>query len=67
MSVSQLAARERLSSDTMGRHLQVLERAGVVASHSGVDRRCVCYFVPAKFREQDGVPDFGCCTVKWEY
>ena len=64
MSVSQLAARERQSSDAMSRHLKVLERAGVVQSHSGVDRRCTCYFVPAEYRRENGVLDFGCCLVR---
>lgn len=64
MSVSQLASRERQSPDAMSRHLQVMEKAGVLASHSGVDRRCSCYFVPAAFQQEPGWLDFGCCKVR---
>jgi DNA-binding transcriptional ArsR family regulator len=67
MSVSQLASRERQSADAMSRHLQVLEHAGVVASHPGVDRRCTCYFVPAKWRKGEDELDFGCCAVRLGY
>jgi predicted transcriptional regulator len=66
MSVSQLAARERLSGDAMSRHMQVMEKAGVVASHPGVDRRCTCYFVPEQFRQTPGMLDFGCVKVQLE-
>lgn len=66
MSVSQLASRERLSRDAMGRHLDLMERAGVLSSHPGVDRRTVCYFVPAEYRAADGALDFGCCVVRLE-
>ena len=65
-TVSQLATRERVHPDAMSRHLQVLEKAGMVASHAGVDRRCQCYFVPGEFRATPGVLDFGCCTVNLE-
>jgi hypothetical protein len=65
-TVSQLSTRERVHPDTMSRHLQILEKAGMVASHPGVDRRCQCYFVPGQFRQTPGTLDFGCCTVKLE-
>lgn len=64
MSVSQLASKERLGRDAMSRHLQVMEQAGLLQSHSGVDRRCSCYFVPKEFQTQPGVLDFGCCTIQ---
>lgn len=66
MSVSQLASRERLGPDAMSRHLQVLEKAGVLASHSGVDRRCSCYFVPTEFQQEAGWLDFGVVKVRQE-
>ena len=66
MSVSQLASRERLSPDAMSRYLQLMEQAGVLASHSGVDRRCSCYFVPAEFQQEAGWLDFGMVKVKRE-
>jgi DNA-binding transcriptional ArsR family regulator len=67
MSVSQLASRERQSRDAMSRHLQIMEKAGVLASHSGVDRRCSCYFVPAEFRSEAGWLDFGCCKLALDH
>jgi DNA-binding transcriptional ArsR family regulator len=66
MSVSQLASRERLSPDAMSRHLQIMEKAGVLASHSGVDRRCSCYFVPTEFQQEAGWLDFGVVKVRRE-
>ena len=66
MSVSQLASRERLSPDAMSWHLQIMEKAGVLASHSGVDRRCSCYFVPVEFQQEAGWLDFGVVKVRRE-
>lgn len=66
MSVSQLASKERLSPDAMSRHLQIMEKAGVLASHSGVDRRCSCYFVPTEFQQEAGWLDFGVVKVRQE-
>lgn len=66
MSVSQLASKERLSPDAMSRHLQIMEKAGVLASHSGVDRRCSCYFVPMEFQQEAGWLDFGVVKVRRE-
>jgi hypothetical protein len=34
---------------------------------SGVDRRCVCYFVPAHFCVAPGVLDFGGCLVRLQH
>lgn len=64
MSVSQLASKERLSPDAMSRHLQIMEKAGVLASHSGVDRRCSCYFVPMEFQQEADWLDFGVVRVR---
>jgi DNA-binding transcriptional ArsR family regulator len=66
MSVSQLASKERLSPDAMSRHLQIMEKAGVLASHSGVDRRCSCYFLPMEFQQEAGWIDFGVVKVRRE-
>jgi hypothetical protein len=66
MSVSQLASKERLGSDAMSRHLQILEKAGVLVSHPGVDRRSVCYFVPQEFQQEAGWVDFGVVKVRRE-
>jgi DNA-binding transcriptional ArsR family regulator len=66
MSVSQLASRERLGSDAMSRQLQILEKAGVLVSHPGVDRRSVCYFVPQEFQQEAGWLDLGVVKVRRE-
>lgn len=54
-SIKQLAAVVRRDADTVGHHLEVLRRAGVVMSQPGVDRRYTFYFIPPYLRRGDGV------------
>jgi hypothetical protein len=44
-----------------------MEKAGLLASYSGVDRRCSRDFVAAEFQPQPGTLDFGCCTVRLDH
>jgi DNA-binding MarR family transcriptional regulator len=63
-SVRQLTTAVRGHRDAVSRHLQIMERAGLVVSQPGVDRRYVFYFVPEQFRRSAEELDFGCCKVK---
>lgn len=63
-SVSEIAAALKRDMDGVGRHLRVLEAAGMVTHGYGAeDRRRVVYVIPEVFRQTPGHFDFGCCVV----
>lgn len=49
--------------DTVSKHLRLMRDAGVVDASPGADRRLVVYSVPAEFRQNAGVLDFGVCRL----
>ena len=51
--------------NTVGKHLQILRAAGVIASRPWEqDRRWECYCMPEVFRTGFGVVDFGFCVLR---
>ena len=62
---SDLAARTGRDVDSAGKHLRILREAGVADWRAGEDTRFTLYFIPARFRELEGVVDFGFCQFQF--
>jgi predicted transcriptional regulator len=58
-TISQVAAVVGGLPDTISKQLWVLQRAGVLECRAGEDRRQTLFAVPAAYRENPGVIDFG--------
>ena len=50
--------------DGVSKHLRVLRDAGVVDARVGEDRRLTVFFIPAAFRPEPGVLDYGFCRLR---
>jgi DNA-binding transcriptional ArsR family regulator len=65
LSASQVASALKRDFDGVSKHLRVLRAAGVVASRPGEDQRFELYYIPATFRPQPGVVDYGFCLLRF--
>lgn len=64
-TAKQFAKVAGLHFNTVGKHLQILRAAGVIASRPWEqDRRWECYYMPEVFRAGDGVVNFGFCVLR---
>lgn len=63
-TASDLAAELGRDFDGVSKHLRLMREAGVLASQPGEDRRHTHYFIPAEFRHETGILDFGVCRVR---
>lgn len=63
-TASDLAAEVGRDFDGVSKHLRLMREAGVLASQPGEDRRLTYYFIPAEFRREAGVLDFGVCRAR---
>jgi predicted transcriptional regulator len=63
MSISEVARALGRDVDAIGKHLLVMEKAGVLEGFAGEDRRQSIYRIPAQYRRAPGVVDYGFCVV----
>ena len=49
--------------DGVSKHLRVLSDAGVAEARAGEDRRLTVFSIPAAFRPEPGVLDYGFCRL----
>jgi predicted transcriptional regulator len=63
LTASRVATVVQRDFDGISKHLRVMRAAGVLASQPGADRRNMQYFIPAGFRREPGIVDFGVCRV----
>jgi predicted transcriptional regulator len=64
LSASEVAAAVKRDFDGVSKHLRLMQKAGVLGCQFGADRRFTEYFIPAEFRREPGVLDFGVCRVR---
>jgi predicted transcriptional regulator len=64
LSASEVAAALKRDFDGVSKHLRLMQKAGVLGLQFGADRRFTEYFIPAEFRREPGVLDFGVCRVR---
>ncbi|MBI5773000.1 MAG: helix-turn-helix transcriptional regulator [Verrucomicrobia bacterium] len=66
MTASEFAEKFGRDFDGISKHLRVLRAAGVVASKRHADdARCECFHIPAVFRPEPGVVDYGFCLLRF--
>jgi len=66
MTASEFAEKFGRDFDGMSKHLRVLRAAGMVASkRREEDARCECFYIPAAFRPEPGVVDYGFCLLRF--
>jgi predicted transcriptional regulator len=65
LSASQVASALKRDFDGVSKHLRLLRAAGVVASRPGEDQRFELYYIPAAYRPQPGVVDYGFCLLRF--
>jgi predicted transcriptional regulator len=64
LTASQVAAVVQRDFDGVSKHLRAMRATGVLASQPGEDRRNTHCFIPAEFRREPGILDFGVCRVR---
>lgn len=64
ITATEAAKALRRDFDGVAKHLRVLLAAGLVSSQPGEDRRSERYSIPAGFRPEPGVLDYGCCVLR---
>ncbi len=64
LSCTEAARRVRKRVDGIAKHLRALRAAGLVSARPGADRREERYFIPAGFRPEPGVLDYGFAILR---
>lgn len=64
MTATQVAAAFERDFDAIAKHLRVMRDAGVLESCCGEDRRLQFFYIPAAFRREPDVLDFGFCRIR---
>ena len=65
ISASDLAAQTGRDVDSAGKHLRILRAAGAADWRAGEDTRFTLYFIPQRFRQKEGVVDYGFCQLNF--
>ncbi len=63
-SISDVASAFQRDLDGIGKQLRVLEKAGLLNSKFGQDRRFTLYSVPPELRAEPGTLDLGFCRLQ---